>query len=236
METSVRQAISTKKNRPSHLAHTSFSGNENHLIDTERAIELTERYRLSVALDSHLGGFFGRQAIAKLLSQNACVGIRIYFAEEDDGKPSFVLVGADANNRDLFQGHLLGCPLMDSSSLSNRLFSTDTPSFEGNALLCGRKDHSITLPHASRLTRNFRGSPRFIDAKAGFFAKNIFNKILSEPDCIGIFVYHALRDDGKQTLVIAGTDQAGRHYAKWPFGDDTFICPPWCPSLNTLNH
>lgn len=43
-----------------------------------------------------------------------------------------------------------------------------------------------------------------------FVGRNIIEKILAQPDCIGINIYKALNDFGKQTYVIIGVDSTGK--------------------------
>lgn len=43
-----------------------------------------------------------------------------------------------------------------------------------------------------------------------FVGRNIIEKILAQPDCIGINVYKALNDKGEQTYVFIGVDTNGK--------------------------
>jgi hypothetical protein len=84
----------------------SFTGNENHSIDLDEAVELTKRYRDSVPSGTLLAGFFGKAVIKRLIDQNECVGIRIYLGMTDEKKLCFVLVGATEDEYDLYEGEL----------------------------------------------------------------------------------------------------------------------------------
>lgn len=84
-----------------------FTGNENQSISLEEAIELTTRYRKSAGPGANLAGFFGKTILQKILSQSDCVGIRIYHGlKKEDDSLTFVLVGADSNEKDLYDGDL----------------------------------------------------------------------------------------------------------------------------------
>jgi hypothetical protein len=84
-----------------------FTGNENQNISLMEAIELTTRYRESVGPASNLAGFFGKTILEKILGQPGCVGIRIYHGlKKEDNSQTFVLVGADSNEKDLYNGDL----------------------------------------------------------------------------------------------------------------------------------
>jgi hypothetical protein len=91
-----------------------FTGNENHDIKLEDAVRLTRNYRDIAGEDSFRAGYFGRNAIQKILDQQQCVGIRIYNAVNDEGSPNYVLVGVTEDEKDLYDGELaeysLGCP------------------------------------------------------------------------------------------------------------------------------
>ena len=47
------------------------------------------------------GGFFGRDAISALLSQDTCVGIRYYYGLDESDVQVLVLVGTDGDGNDL---------------------------------------------------------------------------------------------------------------------------------------
>lgn len=243
MNPQVQHSTKTRRMHAKHSTTVTFTGNEKHLITLDDATRLTENYRRTVPDGNTLGGSFSQQIFDKLLRQQVCVGIRIYFASKDDGDPTFVLVGVNSNNNDLSSGILGTHPTMSPTSLAHRLTEANAPHTNHddppsgiNHICLGLENHLTTLAEASRLTRNFRETAQGAMSKGGFFGKNIFNRILNQPGCIGIHIYYAQRDDGRQTLVLAGVDRMGRHFAKWPFGDDTLFCPPFCAPSNSLNH
>ena len=83
----------------------SFTGNEDHSISLQEAADWTENYR-----DKNPGEikahFFGKTTLQAILDQEDCVGIRIYYALNDEGKKCLVLTGANANEEDLYNGVL----------------------------------------------------------------------------------------------------------------------------------
>jgi hypothetical protein len=101
-----------------------FTGNEDHAISLEDAAVMTKRYRDGAGPNPFLGGFFGGKAISDILKQDNCVGIRIYMAKDSNGKETFVVVGANADEDDLTGGliaeFIQGCPprCPDSSPLA----------------------------------------------------------------------------------------------------------------------
>jgi len=100
----------------------SFTGNESHDIPLATAAEWTKNYRDANpgAIKAH---YFGKDAIQAILDQGGCVGIRIYYALDDDGVKHLIIVGANASENDLYQGLLaersLPCP--SSCSTANPL-------------------------------------------------------------------------------------------------------------------
>ncbi len=81
-----------------------FTGFEDHSISVEDAGSLTRNYRQQAGKGAVNGGFFGRAAIEQVLSQEGVVGIRYYYAKENNDRPVLILVGVDENGRDLYEG------------------------------------------------------------------------------------------------------------------------------------
>jgi hypothetical protein len=99
----------------------SFTGSEDHSIDLTTASSWTANYRGadSSGVKAH---FFGKNAIQQILNQSGCVGIRIYYALDDNGDKQLILVGADSSENDLYNGYLaersIVCPTHCGSSTS----------------------------------------------------------------------------------------------------------------------
>ncbi len=89
-----------------------FTGKEKHTISLADAGKLTGNFRKKTTSGGAvLGHFFGAETIKKILAQEGCVGIRIYHAVQDDGVPTLVMVGVDANENDLVSGEIAEWPL-----------------------------------------------------------------------------------------------------------------------------
>jgi hypothetical protein len=82
----------------------SFTGDENHDFPLQTASEWTKNYRNASAATATKAHFFGKAAIQAILNQEGCVGIRIYYALDASGNKQLIIVGADANENDLYQG------------------------------------------------------------------------------------------------------------------------------------
>jgi hypothetical protein len=99
----------------------------------------------------------------------------------------------------------------------------------------GQENHSITLDQAAKLVQNFKDFPRVPTIKGGYFGRNIFDKILAQPGCIGVRYYYAQKDDGTPTLVLVGVDGSGNDITIGILGEYSFPCPPYCGSPDQLN-
>jgi hypothetical protein len=83
-----------------------FTGHEDHKISLADARQLTANFREKAEGQAMLGGYFGKAAISSIIEQQGCVGIRIYYGILEDGEPTFVLCGVNADGDDLTNGEL----------------------------------------------------------------------------------------------------------------------------------
>ncbi len=86
-----------------------FTGEEDHHIDLQTASEWTANFRATIpasAPDQTLAHFFGKDYIQSILDQTDCVGIRIYYALDENGVRQLVICGAKANEEDMYLGVL----------------------------------------------------------------------------------------------------------------------------------
>ena len=99
-----------------------FTGKENHSVSLAEASSQTSAFRNKAAEGAVIGGFFGRDALKKVLDQTNCIGIRYYYAEKEDGTPTLVIAGVNKDGNDIEQGELLElsypCPPFCSNSNS----------------------------------------------------------------------------------------------------------------------
>lgn len=92
-----------------------FTGMEDHSITLSEAAELTANYRETLTSNVEtIAEYFGKDALINLLNQTGCVGVRIYYGLDTTGAKKLVLVGADADGNDLYEGTLMergvNCP------------------------------------------------------------------------------------------------------------------------------
>ena len=86
-----------------------LTGKEGKDFDLETAAKWTKNHR-----DKHpnetISHFFGREILQKILAQENCVGIRFYYAYDEEGKKHLVITGAKSDGSDLVP-KTLGTPL-----------------------------------------------------------------------------------------------------------------------------
>lgn len=91
-----------------------FTGNESEEITLATAAEWTKNYRATIRTGETLAHFFGMNMINSILAQTGVVGIRMYYAIDNNGAKQLVIVGTDANENDVDQGIIadrsIGCP------------------------------------------------------------------------------------------------------------------------------
>jgi hypothetical protein len=101
-----------------------FTGHENHDFPLDTAAAWTKNYR-NANLGATKGHFFGKDAIDAILGQANCVGIRIYYALDENAKKHLIVVGVQPDGNDLVNGLLaersIDCP--PTCGISNALNS-----------------------------------------------------------------------------------------------------------------
>jgi len=83
-----------------------FTGNEDHTIDLDTASKWTANLRETINPEETIAEFFGKKHIQSILDQEDCVGLRIYYSLDPDGKKHLVICGAKAYEDDIVNGKL----------------------------------------------------------------------------------------------------------------------------------
>jgi len=83
-----------------------FTGREDHSISLEDASKMTHNFQLQGAPDQIIGGFFGKDAVLAIISQEGAVGLRYYYGQDDEGTPHIILIGVEADGNDMTDGLL----------------------------------------------------------------------------------------------------------------------------------
>ena len=66
----------------------------------------------------------------------------------------------------------------------------------------------------------------------GAYSRDIFDKVLAQPQCVGIRFYPGLDTSGRQTLLFCGVDRGGNDILAGIIGDAPWRCPPVCSEPN----
>jgi hypothetical protein len=83
-----------------------FDGNEGEVVSLQDAATWTGNYRTANpgAIKAHTTG---KNKLNSILNQEGCVGIRTYYALDEDGNKCLVMVGVGSNENDLISGVIL---------------------------------------------------------------------------------------------------------------------------------
>ncbi len=98
----------------------SFNGNEGEFVTLNDASRWTANYRNTIQPGDVIAEFLGKEKILELLNQEGCVGIRSYYAINNEGNKTLVLVGVDHDENDLENGLLLDRSIMCPQHCSKR--------------------------------------------------------------------------------------------------------------------
>ncbi|KAA0224970.1 hypothetical protein EDS67_22395 [candidate division KSB1 bacterium] len=78
-----------------------------HGISLQEASELTARYQENLPPGQPKGGFFGKQAVQRLLDHPECVGLRCFFGANKDGVRVMVMLCVDKFGAEMFYGPMV---------------------------------------------------------------------------------------------------------------------------------
>ena len=93
---------SLSKAIPSGRFESDFNGSEGDPIDLTTAKQWTANYRSKLESPNEVSAhYFGSEIIQQILSESNCVGIRIYYAIDENGEKKLILVGVDSEGENL---------------------------------------------------------------------------------------------------------------------------------------
>lgn len=78
-----------------------FNGSEGGPIPLPTARQWTANYRATIKPGETEAHYFGADIIQRLLDEDGSVGIRMYYAIDDQGKKQLLLVGVDEDGNNL---------------------------------------------------------------------------------------------------------------------------------------
>lgn len=96
-----------------------------HEISLHEASQLTARFQENLLPGQPKGGFFGKQALQRLLDHPECVGLRCFFGANKEGARLIVIVCVDGFGMDMLEGPTLDLskpcpPFCSGGNLLNR--------------------------------------------------------------------------------------------------------------------
>lgn len=100
----------------------------------------------------------------------------------------------------------------------------------------GKEDHEITVEQAREHVRRWRDgkTAQSGDPVCEFFSRSVLDKILAQPGCVGLRIYHGRNEKGRHTLVLLGTDADGAELSAGVIAEEGLPCPPYCDQQSAL--
>lgn len=210
------------------ILNYTFDGTEGDPITLATATSWYLNYNTKnlLTLKSH---FFGATVLKKILAAKGAMGIRIYYAIDDNGDKQLLLLGADNKGGDLL-------PKSGAQGISSSLEISGGAATDS---FTGIEETWVSEEATQRWIANYASQyPQGLIAH--FFGFAILNQILGETDCIGIRMYYALNDSGVQQILLVGVNSqrknilplslnGGKVMDDPTIGDASFPCPSYCP-------
>ena len=100
----------------------------------------------------------------------------------------------------------------------------------------GNEDHAISLEQAREHVRRWRDgkTARPGDPVCELFGRSVLDKILAQPGCAGLRIYHGRNEKGQHALVLLGSDTEGNNLTD-VIAEEGWPCPPVCPISGHLD-
>ena len=93
------------------------------------------------------------------------------------------------------------------------------------------KGHRVPLEEAVAQARRARGTPN----RGGLFLRKEIDELLAQPGCAGLRFYYGQTAEGRETLILVGTDGDGNDMTGGVVLENHFDCPPFCDTASPLN-
>jgi hypothetical protein len=92
----------------------------------------------------------------------------------------------------------------------------------------GYKNQSISFQEAKGLIKTYERIAASDAVIAQYFGKDLVDKILAQPGCVGVRMYYGKHTNGKPGVIIVGVDKYGKDMASGVLAMPACICPPLC--------
>jgi hypothetical protein len=97
----------------------------------------------------------------------------------------------------------------------------------------GAEKHEISLEEAKQHIQRHKKNPIHPKHHGGSFDRGAIDKILAQPGCTRLRIYHGKNEDGTPSMVLAGVDAAGKDMAA-NIMEMISPCPPNCDASSPL--
>lgn len=98
----------------------------------------------------------------------------------------------------------------------------------------GAEKHEISLEEAKKHIQRHKKNPIHPKHHGSSFDRGAIDKILAQPGCKALKIYHGRDEKGKPNLVLVGVDTAGNDMTSASIMERGSDCPPNCGSNNIL--
>jgi hypothetical protein len=78
-----------------------FNGNEGEMIDATTAQKWIENYQKGIGPTDPQAEFFGFRKLSELLAQENAIGLRFYYAKDDQGMMRLIVVAANQEQKNI---------------------------------------------------------------------------------------------------------------------------------------
>lgn len=96
------------------VVKTQTGAGHNHIVSLATAEKYVNNFKNNPTTPNIKGGLFNRNVFDAILGQPDCVAVRFYYAKEDNGSPTLVVVGVNSSGNDIENGviaeSILPCP------------------------------------------------------------------------------------------------------------------------------
>ena len=99
------------------------------------------------------------------------------------------------------------------------------------------RDHTVSLNVAAAYTKRHRGglsgARQHGDHGGAFHADQVI-KMLQQPGCTALRIYHGRSEQNEKAMVLVAVDANGNDMTKGIMMEMTWPCPPWCDDTSPL--
>jgi len=92
----------------------------------------------------------------------------------------------------------------------------------------GYKNQSISFQDAKGSLKTYERIAASDAVIAQYFGKELVDKTLAQPGCVGVRMYYGKHTNGKPGVLIIGVDKYGKDMVSGILAMPTMCCPPYC--------